>query len=286
MSYSAGDIKWGDPVLGEPSGTVTWSADYVASLDYGASWDAGDFDAALLAAFDAWESVADIDFQMVASGGDVTIVSAPLSGAAGTAFFTYDGNSGLSEIFEGEITFNSNLTWSPYGAGGVDFYAVALHEIGHILGLGHVDDVSEIMNPVIYADDLGDGDIAGVQYLYGTGGAEPVETDPGTPSGNEAAPDTVAADDGGGGAGGAIGLIGALLALIVGLFTGGSGAAVALAAGQVPDEGEEEDSGQHDGDAADLLTDFLPAIPMDDSFGVEHFCDDDHEDEDDLVFAL
>ena len=71
MPYSAGDTKWGDPVLGEPSGIITWSETVVDDLTIGSGYSTGQIDAALLAAFDAWESVASIDFQMVSSGADL-----------------------------------------------------------------------------------------------------------------------------------------------------------------------------------------------------------------------
>lgn len=255
MPYNAGDVKWGTPTLGTPSGTITWSADYVTALNYSPTYSAAEFDAALTAAFDAWESVASIDFQQVApgSGADVTVISGSLGGSvAGTANYTFGGNPGLSEIFSGTVTFNSDLTWSPFGGGGgVDFHAVALHEIGHILGLGHVNDTSEIMNPVVYANSLGSGDIAGVQFLYGR---DP--SDAPAPSGEgPEAPTSVgvsATDDGGGGGGGA-GILLGLLAAVLGLLLGGGLAAgAAFAAARVPDNDDDpqdvEDQDGHDHD--------------------------------------
>ena len=50
-----------------------------------------------------------------------------------------------------------------------EFVQTALHEIGHAVGLDHVNDPSQIMNPFVVdgVDQLADGDIAGLQYLYG-----------------------------------------------------------------------------------------------------------------------
>lgn len=242
MPYNAGDLKWGVPVLGEPSGTITWSADYVDALNFSSSYDAGDFNAALLDAFDTWENVASIDFQMVSSGADVTVGTESLGGAAGTAFFTFDGNPGLSQIFAGEITFNSDLVWAPYGNGGIDFYAVALHEIGHIIGLGHVNDINEIMNPVIYADSLGSGDIMGAQFLYGTdpGDIEPPQ-DPPTPGGG------LSGGSDGGDGGGAIALVmGILAALLALVFGGGAAAGAALAVGRVASSDDDDQNAAAD----------------------------------------
>ncbi|MCF6298985.1 MAG: matrixin family metalloprotease [Thiomicrorhabdus sp.] len=48
-------------------------------------------------------------------------------------------------------------------------FSVALHEVGHALGLGHSDVVDSIMYPVYSStiSSLQADDIAGIQYLYG-----------------------------------------------------------------------------------------------------------------------
>ena len=251
MSYNAGDLKWGEPTLGTPSGEVTWSVDtstFYDDLNIVGGYNETQMDAALVASFDAWESIAQIDFQRVESGGDVTVVANPLSGAAGTAFYTFDGNPGLSEIFSGEITLNSNRDWTPNGEGaGDDFYAVATHEIGHVIGLGHVEDSSQIMNPVIFASDLGAGDIQGAQYLYGTeGGGTPSDPSPDDPPPSDTG-DAVSPPDGDDGGGGAMAMLLGLIAAVFGLLLGGGGgAAVALVAGEVPDDDHDSDQDGHD----------------------------------------
>ena len=279
MPFNAGDLKWGEPTLGTPSGTITWSADYISNLNYSGAFTPADFDAALMAAFDTWESVASVDFQMVASASDsdVDILSGSIGGAAGLAEYTYTGNPGLSSILEGSVTFSSNLTWSPYGgSGGVDFHAVALHEIGHILGLGHVNDPTEIMNPVITTDVLGTGDIAGAQYLYGRDADDVVEP----PGEGPAAPLSagVSGGDGGGGGAGAGLLVGLLAAILALIFGGGAMAGVAMAAGRVagdPDDADaDHDDHAHDTDAPGVTEQVhvsyvadmpLPGIPVEDT---------------------
>ncbi len=245
MSYSAGDVKWGSPTLGTSSGEITWTADISSGLIYDTSlYDQTDFDDALQAAFDRWEEVAAIDFTYSASTNvDVDVMMGALDGSTvGLASYSYYDTSPLDTIFDASVTLDSEETWAPYGGGALDFFAIALHEIGHILGLDHVDDTTEIMNTYIATDDLGDGDIAGAQFLYGTGGAEepPVVSAP-------------EGEGGGGGGGGAVlGLLAAIIAFLFGGF--GGGAVMVAAARPAPDAEDPEDTGGRD------LSDVVPVI--------------------------
>jgi hypothetical protein len=77
------------------------------------------------------------------------------------AYFPSDG---------GDVFFNDQIEWTLYDGDGNDFYVVALHEIGHALGLDH-----SFEGTVMYAYseggvfDLTEDDIAGIQTLYGEG---------------------------------------------------------------------------------------------------------------------
>jgi hypothetical protein len=82
-----------------------------------------------------------------------------------------------STITEADVLFNDARTWDSYRGplrfGGVDIQRVALHELGHVIGLDHPDeagqDVDAIMNSVIdYRYTLSGDDITGAQYLYAT----------------------------------------------------------------------------------------------------------------------
>ena len=91
---------------------------------------------------------------------------------------------GPNEFVEADVVFNSAESWDSYrgsrsGRGGrVDVRRVALHELGHALGLEHPDDagqnVTAIMNSrVSDIDTLRADDIAGGRRLYGAPGFLP-----------------------------------------------------------------------------------------------------------------
>lgn len=91
-----------------------------------------------------------------------------------------------STMTEGDILFNSAQAWDSYrGAlrSAYDIRRVALHELGHVLGLGHSNLSSAIMYAYITnTDALTADDIAGVQSLYGGPSASPTPTPTPTPA--------------------------------------------------------------------------------------------------------
>ena len=83
----------------------------------------------------------------------------------------------------GSLHFDEFETWKdqPGGNEGTRLYNVALHEIGHCLGLSHSQDTNAIMYAYYSEDrnDLQPDDVAGIQSLYGTPVAAPVAIIPG-----------------------------------------------------------------------------------------------------------
>ncbi len=86
------------------------------------------------------------------------------------ALTVYD-SAGL--VTESEIVFNSNKNWGVYlggsGTGPVfDFQRVAVHELGHVLGLDHSTVAGTIMYPTIGSTEHPQADdLAGVAAIYG-----------------------------------------------------------------------------------------------------------------------
>ena len=273
MNFELIGAKWGNTTLGTPSGTVTWAADLGDDLNFNsARFDQSDFDAAIEAAFEAWENVASVDFVRAGSlaTADVSVDMGALTGSVvGQASISVAALPGTDRITDVDILLDSGELWAPFGSGGTDFFAVAAHEIGHAIGLDHVDDPAQLMNPVVSADDLGDGDIAGAQVLYGS--------DPGdvsAPSSSAPAP-APAGDDGGGGGGGVGLIIGGLVALLASLFGGAAAAPLVLAALGGDDDDEpldETETADHnvDHEAEELIAFLDEAFEAGQSYQIVH----------------
>lgn len=177
--YALEPFKWGSSGLGSPGGVVTYtfSTTYYAGQEYM-------FDAALTAnyqnevrrAFERWEQVARIDFVEVAGGvgADLRLGFDYIDGrgnVVGEAYTSYDPSTGI--VLNAEIRFETNEGWTIVDnrivtGSGASFYAIAVHEIGHTMGLGHYSAGLAIMNPVISVADLTPSDIHGAQAIYGS----------------------------------------------------------------------------------------------------------------------
>lgn len=183
MSYELTGYKWGDPIYGRPSGTITFGFD---PSFYNVSWDRsgfsfGAFEAAAEFALETWASVAAIDFMPAPAGvtPDLTIAMAPLPGPTiGQALTTFFELGAIDSVTSSVITLDSTEKWSPFGQSGLNFYNVVLHEAGHSLGLDHPSGPTAAAQ-VMYAFyqsgqtiSLASGDIEGIQRIYGPARAD------------------------------------------------------------------------------------------------------------------
>lgn len=184
MAINYDQAKWGNPVFGTPGGTVEWSfASYHAGIDaYAPQGNNPAYAQVIRAAFDFWESVARIDIVEVAKAvADITVgwgfIDGPGSTLGDARWQGFRVENGAYRT-EAIVRFDENERWN-IGGGPVDFRAVALHEVGHALGLGHSANPASLMYPFI---DSQHGpipeDVAAMQEIYGarpttgpTGGA-------------------------------------------------------------------------------------------------------------------
>ncbi|NJC24858.1 matrixin family metalloprotease [Neolewinella antarctica] len=111
----------------------------------------------------AWQAVADLVFEEVGSTdqSDLRFFAADIE-QGGLGYPNYDDD--FCRNLAGQVIFDV-----PTGRQNCDqFYNLALHEIGHALGLGHVSS-DNIMSTNFSNDvtELQPGDVAGIRSIYG-----------------------------------------------------------------------------------------------------------------------
>ena len=146
-------------------------------------------------AFARWASVSNLNFSQVSSRGNADIIIGFGSGAhcnlydvsgiaCGPSPFDGEGATlahayfpGLPSI-EGDIHFDEDETWAVNPSfSSISFFSVAIHEIGHSLGLEHSKDQAAVMFASYdhrnIKTELAADDIRGIQSLYGGNGVAP-----------------------------------------------------------------------------------------------------------------
>ena len=181
--------KWGSSTMGTPGGTVTYSfmgnGISFSAEGYGTSVAISSltgFQACFVTdiqnAFAAWHAVSNIQFVQVsdngvafnASGaaGDIRIGAHAFDGPSGTLAHAYfPPPNGVSAA--GDLHFDSAENWK-CNTSGVDIGIVALHEIGHSLGLNHENTSTvAVMDPFYNSSLTGlqPDDINGATTIYG-----------------------------------------------------------------------------------------------------------------------
>jgi hypothetical protein len=187
--FALNGTKWGSAAQGTPGGTITYSF-----MGNGISFSGEGFgnSVALTSlpnfqpcfitkiqnAFATWQVVANINFVQVTDNG-APFDSANAVGDIRIGVHAFDGPSGLlahayypppnGTSAAGDIHFDSAENWS-CNTSGTDIGIVALHEIGHSLGLGHENTTTvAVMDPIYNSSitTLQADDINGVESIYG-----------------------------------------------------------------------------------------------------------------------
>ena len=175
--YVLEGVKWQ-----HSNNVVTWS---IAGTNYAdrsvqfSSFVPPQFTPDIQSAFDRWSSVANINFVQVQDSDSANIrlgfneIDGP-EGVAGYSHYQYNDSSIFPHPLDhSDIEFDSSENWTRSFGHQVlqdihPFYAIALHEIGHSLGLDHYNEAPAIMNASnVGVDDLQVPDIDGAQAIYG-----------------------------------------------------------------------------------------------------------------------
>jgi hypothetical protein len=138
--------------------------------------DLTDEAAAIQRAFDTWAAQVPLTFTRVTTASNANFTVEWVTGDHGDGF-PFDGSgSGGFNIFahaffppDGRIHFDEAETWShSHGGGNVDLESVALHEIGHALGLRHSGLSDAVMFFAINSQrrQLHEVDVRGIKSLY------------------------------------------------------------------------------------------------------------------------
>ncbi len=162
---------------GQGSATLTY---YVGAIPTNFSLTADEVNSALTQAFAAWSSVVDITFTLTTTArlaDSIDFSFANIDRAGRTLAYAYLPDDVNSNPIAGDIRFDSSESWevgNTEGSTSFDFLLVAVHEIGHSLGLGHLDAVGSVMFASVGGSDtftaLSNFDILAARALYASVG--------------------------------------------------------------------------------------------------------------------
>ncbi|XP_067939644.1 matrix metalloproteinase-C-like [Watersipora subatra] len=144
----------------------------VGFSDYSTRMGRQDQERAFMRAADSWARVSGLSFKKgPARGSKITIGFAHYDGpwgVLGKAWFPKTGRI----VFENKENWESKIPNRGGAQGSLAFYSVAMHELGHALGISHSNVKNAIMHPQYQRDvvNLQNDDIRAITALYGSAG--------------------------------------------------------------------------------------------------------------------
>jgi hypothetical protein len=149
-------------IMGQPNWITPWQASSAAS------------------AFQTWSSVSNLNFIHNTWAPESQIINIGVSsidgqwGILGQGGYTYTNAGGSWHIAGGVVDMDANENWDPLigngnPSGTFDFFTVAVHEVGHALGLDHSGNGIDLMYPYYTGEKVWASatDVANIQSLYG-----------------------------------------------------------------------------------------------------------------------
>ncbi|OAY45573.1 metalloendoproteinase 1 [Manihot esculenta] len=157
-----------------PPGMQRWSKFEITYTFSSSVPDDQDLRSAFANAFQSWEGASEFKFKEASTEEEANIVIGFYSGDHGDGL-PFDGpGMVLAHSFypeDGRSHYDADESWSTNpDMNHMDLESVALHEIGHLLGLAHSQDPNAVMHsgisPGTIKRDLTQDDIQGIQALY------------------------------------------------------------------------------------------------------------------------
>jgi predicted Zn-dependent protease len=188
--YALEGAMWSSTSVTFSFATANYSND---SYDPFSSSIGGDYQSSIQWALQQWASVTPLTFTQVADSqaADIRIgfgtLGTPSTGVIGQTNLRWTSGGTFVPDEVVRLEDPGQFALSPNGSGGYGYTGtpatlqqVALHEIGHALGLGHASDPYAVMYASVGASNqtLDGTDVAGIQSLYGA----PVSTPSPTPT--------------------------------------------------------------------------------------------------------